>query len=161
MSSQSQDTMQDSNGFQITLQYACCHEHIPRPDDEFIPLPHVMKAWVDNFTYHVYTSASLAEANKPPHLDHGNNFIAKEFKSLLVLKSDFHILDLKKQCTQSEVNMLSEAILCITEFHCNDDGWASETAEMDGSDLSDARFDDWMSTSSTSSSSWSLPYSDL
>jgi hypothetical protein len=41
----------------------------------------------------------------------------KELKSLEVLMSDFHILDLKKQHAQSKVNMLSEAIVHITEFH--------------------------------------------
>ncbi|KAG2051224.1 hypothetical protein BDR06DRAFT_973938 [Suillus hirtellus] len=46
----------------------------------------------------------------------------KELKSLQVPKSDFHILDLKKQCIQSKVNMLSEAIVCIAKFHNNNDG---------------------------------------
>ncbi|KAG2359250.1 hypothetical protein BDR07DRAFT_1488446 [Suillus spraguei] len=128
----SQDTMQDSNASQIplqeypaTLQYPCLHDHVLKPDNQFIPLPSVMKTWVDNFTYCAYTSALLVEANGPLCLDHSNNFIAKELKSLDALKSDFHILDLKKQHTQSEVDMLSEAIACITEFHCSDDGQTS------------------------------------
>jgi hypothetical protein len=81
-----------------------------------------MKTWVDNFTYGAYMSASLAESNEPLRLDHSNSFTTKEFKSVGMLKSDFHILDLKKQCAQSEVDMLSEAIARIAEFHHNDDG---------------------------------------
>ncbi|KAG1897348.1 uncharacterized protein F5891DRAFT_1192057 [Suillus fuscotomentosus] len=153
-SSQSQDITQDSSAsrilhdFPLTSQCPCPHDHVLRPDNQFIPLPHVMKAWVDNFTYSAYTNMSLAEANAPLHPDHGNSFTAKESKSLNVLKSDFHILDLKKQRAQSEVDMLSEAIVRIAEFHHSDDG----TTETDESDS----LDDWMSTSSLSSSCWSL-----
>jgi hypothetical protein len=57
------------------------------------------------------------EANEPLYFNHGNSFTMKELKSLEVLMSDFHILDLKKQHAQSKVNMLSEAIVHITEFH--------------------------------------------
>ncbi|KAG2347120.1 hypothetical protein BDR05DRAFT_945499 [Suillus weaverae] len=127
MSSQSQDITQDSNAsrilhnFPITLQCPCLHDHVLRLNNQFIPLPHVMKTWVNNFTYGAYMSASLAESNEPLCIDHGNSFIAKEFKSLDMLKSDFHILDLKKQRAQSEVDMLSEAIVCIAEFHRSDD----------------------------------------
>ncbi|KAG2351197.1 hypothetical protein BDR07DRAFT_1386395, partial [Suillus spraguei] len=130
------------------------YSHAVQPDDQFIPLPSVMKAWVDNFTYRAYTSALLAEANGPLHLNHSNNFIVKELKSLDVLKSDFHILDLKKQRTQSEVDMLSEAIARITEFHCSDNGPTSETNKTDESDLPHFEIDDWISSSSMSSSSW-------
>ncbi|KAG1840427.1 hypothetical protein C8R48DRAFT_777682 [Suillus tomentosus] len=153
-SSQSQDITQDSNAsrilhdFPLTSQCPCPHDHVLRPDNQFIPLPRVMKAWVDNFTYGAYTNASLAEANAPLRPDHGNSFTAKESKSLNVLKSDFHILDLKKQRAQSEVDMLSEAIVRIAEFHHSDDG----TTETDESDS----LDDWMSTSSLSSGCWSL-----
>jgi hypothetical protein len=93
-----------------------------QPDDQLIPLPRVMKAWVNNFTYRAFTSASLAEANEPLRFDHSNSFTTKELKSPEVLKSDFHVLDLKKQRAQSEVDMLSEAIARIAEFHDNDDG---------------------------------------
>ncbi|KAG1901702.1 uncharacterized protein F5891DRAFT_1187159 [Suillus fuscotomentosus] len=157
-SSQSQDITRDSNAgrilhdFPSTLQCPCLHDHVLRPDDQFIPLPHVMKTWVDNFTYGAYMSASLAESNEPLRLDHSNSFTTKEFKSVGMLKSDFHILDLKKQRAQSEVDMLSEAIARITEFHHNDDG----TTETDESDSSDDWSDDWMSTSYTSSPSLSL-----
>ncbi|KAG1816431.1 uncharacterized protein BJ212DRAFT_1299703 [Suillus subaureus] len=167
MSSQSQDTTQDSNAsrilldFPVTLQYPCPHDHVlwaqnsdaVQPDDQLIPLPHVMKAWVNNFTYRAFMSALLVEANGPLHFNHGHSFTTKELKSLEVLKSDFHILDLKKQCTQSEVNMLSEAIARITEFHGNDNGWASESDDTDDSDFHHVGFDDWMSTSSMSSGS--------
>ncbi|KAG1853258.1 hypothetical protein C8R48DRAFT_675920 [Suillus tomentosus] len=157
-SSQSQDITRDSNAgrilrdFPSTLQCPCLHDHVLRPDDQFIPLPHVMKTWVDNFTYGAYMSASLAESNEPLRLDHSNSFTTKEFKSVGMLKSDFHILDLKKQRAQSEVDMLSEAIARIAEFHHNDDG----TTETDESDSSDDWSDDWMSTSYTSSPSLSL-----
>ncbi|KAG2151795.1 hypothetical protein BD769DRAFT_1658239 [Suillus cothurnatus] len=154
-SSQSQDITQDSNAsrilhdFPLTSQCPCLHEHVLRPDDQFIPLPRVMKTWVDNFTYGAYINTSLAESNKPLPLDIGNSFTSKELKPLEMLKSDFHILDLKKQRAQSEVDMLSEAIVRISEFHHNDDG----TTDTDESDSPDAWSDDWMSTSSPSSSS--------
>ncbi|KAG2086087.1 hypothetical protein BD769DRAFT_1396993 [Suillus cothurnatus] len=165
-SSQSQDITQDSNAsrilhdFPLTLQCPCLHDHVLRaqysdavqPNDQFIPLPHVMKTWVDNFTYSAYMSASLAESSQPLRIDHGNSFTATKFKPLEMLKSDFHILDLKKQRAQSEVDMLSEAIVRIAEFHRSDDG----TTETDESDSPDAWSDDWMSTSSTSSRSISL-----
>lgn len=185
-SSQSQDITQDCNAsrilrdFPLISQCPCPHDHILRvspvhitrtqyfdtvqPDNQFIPLPRVMKAWVDNFTYGAYTNASLAEANAPLRPDHGNSFTAKESKSLDVLKSDFHILDLKKQRAQSEVDMLSEAIVRIAEFHHSDDGehvaFSSflslrlyvGTTEMDKSNS----LDEWMSTSSLSSGSWPL-----
>jgi hypothetical protein len=143
-SSQSQDITQDSNAsrilhdFPLTLQCPCLHDHVLRvsavritkaqysdavqPNDQFIPLPHVMKTWVDNFTYSAYMSASLAESSQPLRIDHGNSFTATKFKPLEMLKSDFHILDLKKQRAQSEVDMLSEAIVRIAEFHRSDDG---------------------------------------
>ncbi|KAG2739100.1 hypothetical protein P692DRAFT_201873454 [Suillus brevipes Sb2] len=157
-SSQSQDITQDSNASRIlhdfpsTLQCPCLHDHVLRPNDQFIPLPHVMKTWVDNFTYGAYMSASLAESNEPLRFDHGNSFTTKEFKSLDMLKSDFRILDLKKQRAQSEVDMLSEAITRISEFHRSDDG----TTETDESDSPDAWSDNWSSSSSTSSRSMSL-----
>ncbi|KAG2073972.1 hypothetical protein BDR04DRAFT_1115839 [Suillus decipiens] len=165
-SSQSQDITQDSNAsrilhdFPLTLQCPCLHDHVLRaqysdavqPNDQFIPLPHVMKTWVDNFTYSAYMSTSLAESSQPLRIDHGNSFTATKFKPLEMLKSDFHILDLKKQRAQSEVDMLSEAIVRIAEFHRSDDG----TTETDESDSPDAWSDDWMSTSSTSSRSISL-----
>ncbi|KAG1860101.1 hypothetical protein F4604DRAFT_1684478 [Suillus subluteus] len=50
--------------------------------------------------------------------------IAKESKSLDVLRSEIHIMDLKKHCAQTEVDILSEAI--------------SRIADSKGSDLSDA-----------------------
>ncbi|KAG1818593.1 uncharacterized protein BJ212DRAFT_1298668 [Suillus subaureus] len=98
-----------------------------QPNNQLIPLPHVMKAWVNNFTYHAFMSTSLVEANGPSCFDCSNSFTTKELKSLEVLKSDFHILDLKKQYAQSKVNMLSEAIMCIAEFHGNDNSCSSFT----------------------------------
>ncbi|KAG2079872.1 uncharacterized protein F5147DRAFT_661611 [Suillus discolor] len=125
----------------VTPQYPCPHDHVQRPNDQLIPLPRVMKAWVNNFTYCAFTSASLAEANGPLRFDHGNSFTTKKLKSLEVLKSDFQVLDLKKQRAQSEVDMLSEAIARIAKFHSDND------------DFYHIGFDDCMSTSSMSSGS--------
>jgi hypothetical protein len=51
-----------------------------------------------------------------------DGFQTKERKSLVVLKSDIHILGLKKQRAQVEVDMLSEAIARMSEFEHTDDG---------------------------------------
>ncbi|KAG1833194.1 hypothetical protein DFJ58DRAFT_847891 [Suillus subalutaceus] len=56
----------------------------------------------------------------PPCLNKMHSFKAKESKSLDVLRSKIHIMDLKKHCTQTEVNMLSEAISCIAESKGSD-----------------------------------------
>lgn len=79
-----------------------------------------MKIRVDNVTYRAYMNATFAEA-KPLYIHDNGSFKAKEQKTHKVLKSDIYILGLKKQCTQSKVDMLSEAISRISEFG-DDDG---------------------------------------
>ncbi|KAG1870968.1 hypothetical protein C8R48DRAFT_770569 [Suillus tomentosus] len=100
------------------------HEYLLISKDIFLSLPDFLKAWVDHITYCTYISASLAES-KPRCLN--NSFKAKESKSLGLLRSDIHILDLKKHHVQTEVNMLSEALSCISE---------SEGTESNGSSRS-------------------------
>jgi hypothetical protein len=70
-------------------------------------------------SHQAYINASLAES-KPSH--NINGFQTKECKSLDILKSNIHILGLKKQCAQVEVDMLSEAIAHMSEFEHTDDG---------------------------------------
>ncbi|KAG1894028.1 uncharacterized protein F5891DRAFT_985376 [Suillus fuscotomentosus] len=121
-------------------------------NDQFLSLPRSLKAWVDNVTYHAYMNATFAEA-KPLYIHDNDSFKAKEQKTHEVLKSDIYILGLKKQCTQSEVDMLSEAISHISEF--GDDATSSVSAVTHASLLPDDyiedQFDDWVSTSYGSS----------
>ena len=81
-----------------------------------------MKAWVDNVTYCAFVITYSAEANELIHTDSHGGFKAKEDKTLDMLKSDLHILDLKKQRAQAEVDMFSEAIARAAEFEFTDDG---------------------------------------
>jgi hypothetical protein len=92
-------------------------------------LPAFLKAWVNQITYCTYMSASLAEA-KPPRLNTRHSFKAKESKSLDMVRSDIHILDLKKHCTQTEVDMLSEAISRIAESDGTTDSSDGEHAAL-------------------------------
>jgi hypothetical protein len=93
-----------------------------QPDDDFLSLPRLMKAWVDNVMYYAYITASSAEANVLIHTDSHEGFKTKEDKTLDMLKSDLHILDLKKQRAQAEVDMFSKAIARAAEFEFTDDG---------------------------------------
>ncbi|KAG1864031.1 hypothetical protein C8R48DRAFT_798753 [Suillus tomentosus] len=90
-------------------------------DDNSSPLPRLMKAWVDNVIYRSYMSASLAESNEPLPTMKGNRFTRKETKAPAALMSVFHILDLKKQRAQIEVDMLYDAIVRIAELDATDD----------------------------------------
>lgn len=92
-----------------------------QPDNLLISLPRLLKTWVDPVTYRVYMSASLAET-KPLCIDNSNGFKQKDKKSLDVLKSDIHILGLKKQRAQAEIDMFSEALARVAEFEGTDDG---------------------------------------
>lgn len=74
-------------------------------------------------------SASLAEA-KPPRLNTRHSFKAKESKSLDMVRSDIHILDLKKHRAQTEVDMLSEAISRIAESDGTTDSSDGEHAAL-------------------------------
>ncbi|KAG1894651.1 uncharacterized protein F5891DRAFT_1194953 [Suillus fuscotomentosus] len=132
------------------------HEYLTGPDDQFLSLPRLLKTWVDNTTYRAYISASLAEF-KPSCNNDG--FKTKDCKSLVVLKSDIHILGLKKQRAQVEVEMLSEAIARMSEFEHTDDGVSSGSSMACASRLPEndvGSFDDWLSTSYTSSDISSL-----
>jgi DNA topoisomerase VI subunit A len=71
-----------------------------------------MKSCVGSVTYRTYinaTSADCADATLIG-IDPSDNFKEKKEKTLEVLKSDFHILELKKHRAQAEVEMFSEAI---------------------------------------------------
>ncbi|KAG2744087.1 hypothetical protein P692DRAFT_201869567 [Suillus brevipes Sb2] len=127
------------------------HEYLVGPNDRFLSLPSLLKTWVDNTTYRAYISASLAES-KPSCNNEG--FQTKDCKSLVVLKSDIHILGLKKQRAQVEVDMLSEAIARMSEFEHTDDGFSSGSSITCASRLPEnsvGSFDDWLSTSYASS----------
>ncbi|KAG1865664.1 hypothetical protein C8R48DRAFT_672276 [Suillus tomentosus] len=89
------------------------HEYLTGPDDQFLSLPRLLKTWVDNTTYQFKPSCN------------NDGFKTKDCKSLVVLKSDIHILGLKKQRAQVEVEMLSEAIARMSEFEHTDDGVSS------------------------------------
>src|ERR1700710_3335888 len=91
-------------------------------DDDFLSFPRSMKAWVDNVTYRAYIITSKAEANELIHPHSREDFKAKEDKTLDMLKSDLHILDLKKQRAQAEVDMFSAAIAWVAEFGPTVDG---------------------------------------
>ncbi|KAG2058511.1 hypothetical protein BDR06DRAFT_968516 [Suillus hirtellus] len=123
-------------------------EYLPISKDIFL-LPAFLKAWVNQITYCTYMSASLAEA-KLPRLNTRHSFKAKESKSLDMVRSNIHILDLKKHRAQTEVNMLSEAISCIAESDSTMDSSDGSSASVvtDGHDNDCS--DDWFSSSCTS-----------
>ncbi|KAG2124909.1 hypothetical protein BD769DRAFT_1388571 [Suillus cothurnatus] len=78
--------------------------------------PHVQKLFISMNTLR---GASLAEYKFKSSCSDGFN--TKGCKSLEVLKSDIHILGLKTQRVQVEVDMLSEAIAHMSEFKHTDD----------------------------------------
>ncbi|KAG1793768.1 hypothetical protein EV424DRAFT_1354101 [Suillus variegatus] len=118
-------------------------------NDQFLSLPRSLKIRVDNVTYRAYMNATFAEA-KPLYIHDNGSFKAKEQKTHKVLKSDIYILGLKKQCTQSKVDMLSEAISRISEF-ATSSGSAVTHASLLPDDYIEDRFDNWVSTSYGSS----------
>ncbi|KAG1893327.1 uncharacterized protein F5891DRAFT_1196559 [Suillus fuscotomentosus] len=140
-------------GFSQTLEVPDHHEYFQGPNDVLISLPHLLKIWVDPVTYCAYMSASFAE-NKPQRIDNSDGFTLKENKTLDVLKSNIHILGLKKQRAQAEVDMFSEALARVAEFKGTDDGTCSGSTVMFASLPSDTLPDDWLddcfSTSYTS-----------
>ncbi|KAG1738143.1 uncharacterized protein EDB91DRAFT_1082897 [Suillus paluster] len=118
------NTLGDSDATQISfgsphVEAIHFHEFLTVPNNQFLSLPCLLKTWVDNTTYCAYIIASLAES-KPSCIS--NSFKTKECKSLAVLKSDIHILGLKKQRAQVEVDMLSEAIAHMSDSKHTDDG---------------------------------------
>lgn len=90
-------------------------------NDAFPPLPFLIRAWVSNVAYGDFISASRVDT-KPFHLNKSDSFKAKEDKSLDVIKSDFHMLQLMKRRAQSEVAMFSEAIARTAGIRCAGDG---------------------------------------
>jgi hypothetical protein len=66
--------------------------------------------------------ASLAELEKPLCIDNCDNFRAKEFRTLDVLKSDLEILSSRRHRAQAEVDLFYEAIERTSEFGSTDDG---------------------------------------
>ncbi|KAG1861317.1 hypothetical protein F4604DRAFT_1929912 [Suillus subluteus] len=142
-------------GFPLTVEEVPDHhESFQEPDDLLISLPCLLKTWVDPVTYRVYMSASLAET-KPLCIDNSNSFKQKENKTLDILKSDIHILGLKKQRAQAEVDMFSKALARVAEFEGTDDGTCSGSTTTFASLPSDTHandcFDDSFSTSYASS----------
>lgn len=92
-----------------------------QPDDRFLTLPRLLKTWVDNVAFRAYINACLAES-KSSCVANSDSFKAKEHKVLGALQSDIHVLGLKKQHAQVEVDMLSDAIARMSEFERTDDG---------------------------------------
>ncbi|KAG2090805.1 hypothetical protein BD769DRAFT_1679544 [Suillus cothurnatus] len=142
-------------GFPLTVEEVPDHhEYFQEPDNLLISLPRLLKTWVDPVTYRMYMSASLAET-KPLCIDNSNGFKQKDKKSLDVLKSDIHILGLKKQRAQAEIDMFSEALARVAEFEGTDDGTCSGStvtfASLPSDTHDDDCFDDCFSTSYASS----------
>jgi hypothetical protein len=83
-----------------------------QPSGQFLSLPFLMKSWVGTVTYRTYISTSCADCadTKLLGINIGDSFKGKKEKTPDVLKSDFHILELKKHRAQAEVDMFSEAI---------------------------------------------------
>ncbi|KAG2087620.1 uncharacterized protein F5147DRAFT_781264 [Suillus discolor] len=107
------------------------HEYLLRHDDNPSPLP---------------------QSNEPLPTMKGNWFTQKEAKAPAALMSVFHILDLKKQRAQIEVDMLYDAIVRIAELDAmDDDGTSLGTAGILESHLPGDRFNDWFSTPSAPS----------
>ncbi|KAG1825058.1 hypothetical protein EV424DRAFT_1603842 [Suillus variegatus] len=85
--------------------------------------------WVDNMTYRAYTSASFAESGSL-RINTSNDFEPMKSKTMDIFKSDMHILGLKKQRAQVEVDMFSEALARIAEFEGTDDVYDIEAFNL-------------------------------
>jgi hypothetical protein len=88
-------------------------------DNDF--LSPLMEAWFGRVTHRTYLTTSSADS-KPLRTDNIEGFKAKKNKTPDALKSDFSILELKKQRAQAEVDMFSEAIARTAGIQCTDDG---------------------------------------
>ncbi|KAG1893716.1 uncharacterized protein F5891DRAFT_985621 [Suillus fuscotomentosus] len=95
------------------------YEHLSRHDNDF--LSPLMEAWFGRVTHRTYITTSSADS-KFLHTDNIKSFKAKKNKTPDALKSDFSILELKKQRAQAEVDMFSEAIARTAGIQCTDDG---------------------------------------
>ncbi|KAG1871196.1 hypothetical protein C8R48DRAFT_670720 [Suillus tomentosus] len=151
-SSPFQDTMEvGSDVSQITPESPRRHQYPLRHDDQLLSLPRLTNAWIDNVKLGTYMIASYAETDEPLPTDTSNAFTRKEDKTPDELMSVFHILDLKKQRAQAEVDMFSEAIALNAELEFTDDGTSSGKATMYETHLHNDWFNDWFSTSSAPS----------
>ncbi|KAG1895784.1 uncharacterized protein F5891DRAFT_983963 [Suillus fuscotomentosus] len=152
MSSPFQDTMEvGSDVSQITPESPRRHQYPLRHDDQLLSLPRLTNAWIDNVKLGTYMIASYAKTDEPLPTDTSNAFTRKEDKTPDELMSVFHILDLKKQRAQAEVDMFSEAIALNAELEFTDDGTSSGKATMYETHLHNDWFNDWFSTSSAPS----------
>ncbi|KAG2139299.1 hypothetical protein DEU56DRAFT_755604 [Suillus clintonianus] len=88
------------------------YENLLRLNGQFLSLPFLMKSWVGSVTYRAYISAFCADCadTKLLGINIDNSPKSEKEKPLDVLKSDLHILELKKHRAQAEVEMFSEAI---------------------------------------------------
>lgn len=183
-SSPFQDTVEVGSDASQTPPESPCHHQYPlrvsscsmprvlsdtvQHDDQLLSMPRLTNALVGNVKFGTYINASFAETDELLPTDNGNAFTRKEDKTLDELMSVFHILDLKKQRAQAEVDMFSEAIVLNAELEFTDDGGyaafgrfyltniiiigtSSGKVTMYDSRLHDDWFDDWVSTSSAPS----------
>ncbi|KIK31816.1 hypothetical protein CY34DRAFT_111229, partial [Suillus luteus UH-Slu-Lm8-n1] len=151
-SSPFQDTVEvGSDASQTPPESPRHHQYPLRHDDQLLSMPRLTNALVGNVKFGTYINASFAETDELLPTDNGNAFTRKEDKTLDELMSVFHILDLKKQRAQAEVDMFSEAIVLNAELEFTDDGTSSGKVTMYDSRLHDDWFDDWVSTSSAPS----------
>lgn len=103
----------------ITIQHS---DVAVQPNERFLFMPRSVKSLVDNVTYCAYMSACLAEINEPPDTNACDSFKTKEYWTLDTLKSNLHILDLKKQRAEAEMDMFYEAIERSSEFGSTNNG---------------------------------------
>ncbi|KAG2739945.1 hypothetical protein P692DRAFT_20881644 [Suillus brevipes Sb2] len=151
-SSPFQDTVEvGSDASQTPPESPRHHQYPLRHDDQLLSMPRLTNALVGNVKFGTYINASFAETDELLPTDNGNAFTRKEDKTLDELMSVFHVLDLKKQRAQAEVDMFSEAIILNAELEFTDDGTSSGKVTMYDSRLHDDLFDDWFSTSSAPS----------
>ncbi|KAG2119469.1 uncharacterized protein F5147DRAFT_647427 [Suillus discolor] len=169
MTSPFQDTMEvGSNVSQTPPESHHRHQYPLRHDDQLLSLPRLTNGWVDNVKLGTYINASFTETDEPLPTNTSNVFTRKEDKTLDELMSVFHILDLKKQQAQVEVDMFSEAIALNAELEFTDDGayaafdqfyhtnvmiigTSSGKPTMYETYLHNDWFNDWFSTSSAPS----------
>ncbi|KAG1889090.1 uncharacterized protein F5891DRAFT_987469 [Suillus fuscotomentosus] len=123
-------------------------------DNDF--LSPLMQAWFGCVTYRTYITTSSADS-KSICIDNTESFKAKKNKMPDALKSDFSILELKKQRAQAEVDMFSEVIAHTAGIQYSDDGTFTSRGTAgtfeshlpaNSSKWFDYWFEDWCSTSS-------------
>ncbi|KAG2066987.1 hypothetical protein BDR04DRAFT_1214895 [Suillus decipiens] len=99
------------------------YKQILRLDAHFAPLPCLMKSLVGSITYcaHISTSHMDCANSKPIHTNISDSLKVRE-KTLDVLMSNFHTLELKKYLAQAEVKMFFEAISRTAGFQYTNSG---------------------------------------